>query len=78
MPKPEKIIMVGPCRASVFRNTFVKDGKQIEMPKVVFELRFKDKKSGQWKGTSTLNINEIPKAVLALQKAYDYLLSKKE
>lgn len=75
MAKPEKIIMVGPCRASIFRNSFVKDGKTIDLPKVVFEIRFKDK-NNKWRGTTSMCINEIPKAILALQKAYDYLLSK--
>lgn len=78
MPKPEKIIMVGPCRASIFRNQFVKDGKTIDIPKVVFEIRFKDKRTGQWRGTSSMSINEIPKGILALQKAFDYLLSNKK
>jgi len=78
MAKPEKIIMVGPCRASVFRNVIHKDGKQFELPKVVFELRFKDKRDGKWKGTNTLTATEIPKAILALQKAFEYLVSKKQ
>ena len=70
---PEKIIMVGPCRVSIFRNlVMMKDGKEIEIPKVVLEVRYRDKE-GQWRGTQGMTIREIPKAVLALQKAFDYL-----
>ena len=60
MPAPEKIIMVGPCRASIFKNLIRKDGQEILMPKVVFEVRFKDKQ-GRWCGTSALSLHELPK-----------------
>jgi hypothetical protein len=43
---------------------------------VVIEVRFKDKKTGEWKGTNSLSINDIPKAILALQQAYEYLMAK--
>lgn len=70
--RPEKIIMVGPCRVSIFRNTVLKNGQEIEIPKVVLEVRYKDKQ-GRWQGTQGLSIREIPKAILALQKAFEYL-----
>lgn len=72
--RPEKIIMIGPCRVSVFRNLCMKGDKEIEIPKVVLEVRYKDKQ-GRWRGTHGMTIREIPKAILALQKAYDYLLA---
>ena len=75
--RPEKIIMVGPCRVSVFRNVCLKDGKEIEIPKVVLEVRYKDK-HGRWRGTQGMSIREIPKAILALQKAFEYLTSGEE
>ncbi len=66
--------MVGPCRVSIFRNVLLKDGEEIELPKVVLEIRYKDK-DGRWRGTHSLSPREIPKAILALQKAFEYLLS---
>lgn len=72
---PEKIIMVGPCRVSIFRNIVLVEGKQVEIPKVVLEVRYKDK-HGRWRGTQGMTLREIPKAILALQKAYEYLLSE--
>ena len=71
---PEHIIMIGPCRVSIFRNTVLKDGQEIEIPKVVLEVRYKDK-HGRWCGTSGISLREIPKAILALQKAFEYLTS---
>ncbi len=74
---PEKIIMVGACRASIFRNICLKDGQEIEIPRVVLEFRYKDKQV-RWRGTQGMTIREIPKAILALQKAFEYLASGKE
>ena len=77
MSKPETVFKVGAVRASVFRNTIEKAGQSIQMPKVAIEVRYKDK-TGQWQGTNSLSLNDLPKAILALQKAFDYLTQHKE
>jgi hypothetical protein len=76
MSKPEQVFKVGAVRASVFRNIIEKAGKLIPLPKVVIEVRYKDK-TGQWNGTNSLSVNELPKAILALQKAFEYLMEHK-
>ena len=45
MSKPETVFKVGAVRAAVFRNTIEKAGKSIPLPKVVIEVRYKDKKA---------------------------------
>lgn len=75
MAKPEKTFKVGPVRASIFRNSIERNGQSFLLPKVVLEVRYKDK-SGEWKGTNSLSLNDLPKAVLALESAYAYLLEK--
>ena len=77
MSKPETVFKVGAVRAAVFRNTIEKNGQSIQLPKVVIEVRYKDK-TGQWNGTNSLSINDLPKAILALQKAFEYLMEHKE
>ena len=77
MSKPEITFKVGAVRASVFRNIIVKNGQSIPLPKVVIEVRYKDK-TGQWQGTNSLSINDLPKAILALQKAFEYLMEHKQ
>ena len=77
MAKPEKVFKVGAVRASIFRNTIEKNGRYIPLPKVVIEVRYKDK-TGQWNGTNSLSLNDIPKARLALHKAFEYLMEHKE
>ena len=76
MSKPETVFKVGAVRASVFRNIIEKAGQSISLPKVVIEVRYKDK-TGQWQGTNSLSLNDLPKAILALQKAYEYLMQPK-
>ena len=73
MAKPFKTFRVGAVRASIFENTFSKNGKNIKLPKVSLEVRYKDA-SGKWASTHSLSLNELPKAILALQQAYEYLL----
>ena len=73
MPRPIKTFRIGAVRASIFENTISKDGKSIQLPKVVLEVRYRDQ-AGTWKSTHSFSINELPKAMLALQKAYEYLM----
>ncbi len=77
MSKPEIVFKVGAVRAAVFRNTIERNGQSIPLPKVVIEVRYKDK-TGQWQGTNSLSLNDLPKAILALQKAFEYLMEHKE
>lgn len=76
MTKPETVFKVGAVRASIFRNLLIRDGQSIPLPKVVIEVRYKDK-TGQWQGTNSLSLNDLPKAILALQKAFEYLMEHK-
>ena len=75
MSKPEKVFKMGAVRASVFVNPIQRDGQTIALRKVVIEVRYRDK-AGQWQGTSSLSVNDLPKAITALQHAYEYLLSR--
>ena len=77
MAKPETTFKVGAVRASIFRNVIQKNGRSIPLPKVVIEVRYKDK-TGQWQGTNSLSLNDLPKAVLALQKSFEYLMEHKQ
>ena len=43
MSKPKEVIRVGAVNVSIFENTVMKDDKIITIPKVVFQVRYKDK-----------------------------------
>ena len=74
MTQPEKKFKVGACTASVFVNEIsTANGKAI-IKNVVLQRTYKDKE-GNFQNTTSLRIDDIPKAILALHKAYDYLVS---
>ncbi len=72
MAKPEKSIKVGGVEAAIFENEIVKGGKKLKIKKVSFQKRYKSAE-GEWKSTNSLDVNEVPKAILALSKAYEYI-----
>ncbi|MDY6988925.1 MAG: hypothetical protein SWQ30_12815 [Thermodesulfobacteriota bacterium] len=73
MAKPEKRFRCGGCEAAVFENEIARGGQTIRLKKVSFQKRYKDS-DGEWKSTTSLDQNDIPKAILALSKAYEYLV----
>ena len=75
--KPEKVFRVGAVRASIFQNTMSRNGQEFPLPKIVIEVRYRDK-DGQWKGTNSLSLNEVPKAILALQQAFEFLTVRQD
>jgi len=72
MAKPEKRFQSGGIEASVFENEVQQNGKTLKIKKVAFQKRYKSAQG--WKTTYSLDINDIPKAVLVLSKAYEFLV----
>jgi hypothetical protein len=77
MARPEKSFKCGGCEAAVFENEILKGGKTIAIKKVAFQKRYKNA-NGEWESTHSLDINEIPKAILVLNKAYEYLVVRND
>jgi len=73
MARPEKRFRCGGCDAAVFENEISRGGKTLKVKKVSFQKRYKNS-GGEWKTTYSLDVNEIPKAILVLSKAYEYLV----
>lgn len=71
--RPEKKIRAGAISATIWKNSQVKDGKTFEYKSVSFERSYKDK-TGQWKTTNSLKIQDLPKAKAVLDEAYKYLI----
>ncbi len=72
MPKPEKKFQSGGIEASIFENEIQKNGTATKIKKVAFQKRYKSAQG--WKTSYSLDINDIPKAILVLSKAYEYLV----
>ena len=65
---PEKNIRVGGIQVAIWRNES-KEGRKVYS--VSIEKRYK--KDDEWKSTTKMKSNDIPKMVLALQEAYKYM-----
>jgi len=73
---PEKRFSAGALFVTVWNNVNIDDsGKESSYRTISFERRYKDK-NGEWKSTNSLRLNDIPKATLVLNKAYEYILLK--
>lgn len=73
-PGPVKSFRSGSIQVAIWENqTTGSDGQQQTFKTVRFERRYKDK-DGNWQSTSNLRVNDLPKASLILQKAYEYLV----
>ena len=71
---PEKKFSTGGLTATVWENQGKnREGIDVSYRTVSFQRRYMDK-NGEWQSTSTLRVNDIPKASLVLQKAYEYLV----
>ncbi|MBI2147234.1 hypothetical protein HYU19_02025, partial [Candidatus Woesearchaeota archaeon] len=76
--RPEAKFRAGPICASIWKNTGQpKDGVINEYRTVSFERSYKDK-DGNWQSTSSLRLNDIPRAQVVLGKAYEYLVLKND
>ena len=72
MSLPIKKFAVGGIQVAIWENQS-KEGNSYYS--VSFDRRYKDK-NDEWKSSSSLKANDIPKAVLALEKAYEWLSLK--
>ena len=73
MAQPEKRFKVGACTASVFVNEVSTANGKAAIKNVTLQKAYKDKQ-GNFQHSTSFRANDIPKAVLALSKAYEYLM----
>ena len=74
MAQPEITFRHGLCSASVFMNEYAREDETFQIRNVSFQRRYRDNE-GEWKTSGSLRVNDIPKAVLVLNKAYEFLTS---
>ncbi|MCX6710444.1 MAG: hypothetical protein NTV63_05870 [Candidatus Woesearchaeota archaeon] len=71
---PEKKFRAGAISATIWKNkTQQKGNGPSEYRTISLERVYKDKE-GTWQNTRSLRILDIPKALLVLNKAYEYLV----
>lgn len=73
---PEKKFRASPITATIWTNEAPsKDGEPRIYRTVSLERSYKDKE-GAWKSTGSLRVNDLPKAILVLNKAFEYISIK--
>ena len=77
MAQPEKRFKAGRCEAAVFENEIKNYGDTLRVKKVAIQKRYKAR-DDTWKSTYSLDVNDIPKIMLALSKAYEYLVVRED
>lgn len=70
--RPEKKFKAGAVTATIWRNETAKGS----YASVQLDRHYKDGEA--WKSTTSLRVNDLPKATLVLSKAYEYLVSREE
>ncbi len=71
--RPEKKFRAGPVSATIWANeTKNEKGEVVSYRTISFNRSYMDK-DGNWKTTDSLRVGDIPKALLVLSKAYEYL-----
>lgn len=76
--KPEKKFRASPITATIWVNEATsKDGEKAFYRTISLERSFKDKE-GAWQKTTSLRVNDLPKATLVLNKSYEFIALKEE
>ncbi|MDP3765846.1 MAG: hypothetical protein Q8R04_05005 [Nanoarchaeota archaeon] len=75
---PEKKFSTGVITATVWQNQGKgRNGEIVSYRTVSLQRRYKDK-NGVWQSANSFRVNDLPKAALVLQKAYEYLVLREQ
>jgi len=66
-------IQAGAVQVAIWANKGQRDGIETNYNTVSIERSFKNK-NDEWQTTNSLRVNDLPKAALALTKAYEHLI----
>jgi len=74
---PMKKFSAGAISVSIWQNSGEKDGRQYEYSSMSVDRAYKDKE-GNWQHTGQLRTGDLPKAMVVLSKAYEFLVLKEK
>jgi hypothetical protein len=69
---PEKKFRSGAVAATIWANSAVRDNKPVTYRTIALQRSYKDKDDA-WQNTDSLRTSDLPRAILVLQKAYEYV-----
>lgn len=71
--KPLVNFKAGVIQVALWRNEREVNGTPFVFIETTLSRQYKDKE-GNWKATHSLRVNDIPKAIMLLQKAYEHII----
>ena len=76
--KPVKKFVAAPIQVAIWKNTVAASSANDSMMMTVsLERRYKDR-DGMWQSSGSLRVNDVPKAIWLLMKAYEFLTTAAE
>ena len=75
---PEKKFSTGAVTATVWQNQGKgRNGEAVAYRTVSLQRSYKDK-NGVWQHANSMRVNDLPRATLVLQKAFEYLVIREQ
>ena len=75
---PEKKFRAGAVSVTVWKNIGNgSKGEEVEYSTISIERNYLDQK-GEWQTTNSFRVNDLPRATIALQKAYEHLVLRSQ
>ena len=75
--KPIQKFQAGGIQAAIWSNEVEVNGEKFDIKSVTLQRTYKDK-NGEWKTSNSLKSTDLPKAMVVLGKAYEFLMLKEE
>ena len=74
--QPEKKFRAGAISATVWQNQGQnsKTGEAVSYRTISLQRGYKDK-NDQWQNTNSFRVNDLPRAAVVMQQAYEYLVT---
>ena len=72
--QPTKEFRAGTVVAAIWTKSTTIDGRSVAQPSIRIQKRYRDERSGEWKTTTYLRPDELPKLSPVVSKAYEYLM----
>jgi len=70
---PMKEFRAGTIVAAIWADTAPTNGRATPLYSIRIQKRYRDDRDGQWKTTSYLRPDELPKLALVVSRAYEFL-----
>ena len=70
---PMKEFRAGTIVAAIWTETTPTNGRAVPSYSIRIQKRYRDDRDGQWKTTSYLRPDELPKLALVVSRAYEFL-----